>query len=56
MGGAVRSLEGEVRQEAERQLQQAAHQDGILKSSDQNARGTITSILQGLGFERVQTQ
>ena len=47
------NLESEVRQEAERQLQQAALQDGILPAADQNARNTITSMLQGLGFAQV---
>ena len=32
------NLESEVRQEAERQLQQAAQQDGILKTADDKAR------------------
>ncbi len=48
------NLEGEVRQEAERQLQSAALQDGILKTADQNARQTVTSLLTGLGFESVE--
>ena len=48
------NLESEVRQEAERQLQQAALQDGVLKAAGQNARETLTSILRGLGFERVE--
>src|SRR3954452_750256 len=48
------NLESEVRQEAERQLQQAALQDGILQAADQNARNTITSMLQGLGFAQVE--
>jgi Protein of unknown function (DUF4230) len=48
------NLESEVRQEAERQLQQAALQDGVLKTADENARGTVTSILRGLGFESVE--
>ncbi len=48
------NLESEVRQEAERQLQMAALQDGILKAADQNARNTITSLLQGLGFDQVE--
>jgi hypothetical protein len=47
------NLETEVRQEAERQLQQAAMADGILRTAQQNATATITSLLQGLGFERV---
>jgi hypothetical protein len=49
------NLEGEVRQEAERQLQAAALQDGILKTADQNARQTITSLMTGLGFSHVET-
>jgi uncharacterized protein DUF4230 len=48
------NLEGDVRQEAERQLQAAALQDGILKSADQNARQTVTSLLMGFGFTNVQ--
>jgi hypothetical protein len=48
------NLEGEVRAEAERQLQAAALQDGILKSADQNARQTITSLMTGLGFSQVE--
>jgi hypothetical protein len=48
------NLESEVRQEAERQLQQAAQQDGILKTADDNARSALITILKGLGFERVE--
>jgi hypothetical protein len=48
------NLESEVRQEAERQLQQAALQDGILQAAEQNARNTLTSMLQGLGFVQVE--
>jgi len=48
------NLESEVRQEGERQLQQAALQDGILKSADQNARNTISSMLKGFGFSQVE--
>lgn len=47
-------LESEVRLEGERQLQQAALQDGILKSADRNARNTISSMLKGLGFGQVE--
>jgi hypothetical protein len=50
------NLESEVRQEAERQLQQSAVVDGILKSADQNARNTISSMLAGLGFTQVTLQ
>ena len=48
------NLESEVREEGERQLQQAALQDGILKSADQNARNTISSMLKGFGFSQVE--
>jgi hypothetical protein len=48
------NLEGEVREEAERQLQQAALQDGVLKTADQNARTTLSRMLTGLGFEQVE--
>lgn len=48
------NLETEVRREAERQLQQAALLDGILKTANTNARTTLTSLLQGLGFEHVE--
>jgi hypothetical protein len=47
------NLESEVRQEAERQLQEAAMQGEILKTADGNARTTISSLLQGLGFKKV---
>lgn len=48
------NLETEVRQEAERQLLNEALQDGILITARQNARTTITSLLLGLGFEKVE--
>jgi hypothetical protein len=47
------NLETQVRQEAERQLQEAAMADGILKSAQQNAASTLSSLLQGLGFEKI---
>lgn len=47
------NLETQVRQEAERQLQEAALADGILRTAQQNAASTIASLLQGLGFEKV---
>ncbi len=46
-------LETQVRQEAERQLLQAALADGVLKNAQQNATSTLTSLLQGLGFEKM---
>src|ERR1700736_5943202 len=47
------NLETQVRQEAERQLQEAALVDGILRTAQQNAASTINSLLQGLGFEKI---
>jgi len=47
------NLETQVRQEAERQLQEAALADGILRTAQQNAALTISSLLQGLGFEKI---
>ena len=47
------NLESEVREEAERQLQQAALQDGILKTAAANARSTISGMLKGFGFHEV---
>ena len=46
-------LESDVRREAERQMTQAALDGGILKTAAANARNTLTSLLQGLGFEAV---
>ncbi len=48
------NLESQVRQEAERQLLEAALQDGILNTAKQNARSTLTGMLTGLGFEKVE--
>ena len=48
------NLQTEVRQEAERELQAAALADGILQTAQQNAASTITSLLQGLGFEKIE--
>lgn len=50
------NLESEVREEAERQLQQAALQDGILKIAADNARSTISGMLKGFGFVEVDTR
>jgi len=47
------NLESEVREEAERQLLQAALQDGILKTAADNARSTISGMLKGFGFREV---
>jgi len=48
------NLETQVRQEAERQLLEAAMAEGILHTAQQNGMATLTSLLQGLGFERVE--
>jgi len=48
------NLETEVRREAESQLLEEALQDGILSTARQNARTTITTLLVGLGFEKVE--
>jgi hypothetical protein len=47
------NLESEVRQEAERQLQEAALQGNILKTADDNARSTLSALLRSLGFTTV---
>ncbi len=47
------NLETQVRAKAQDQLQQAALSDGILDAARKNARATVTTVLQGLGFERV---
>jgi hypothetical protein len=50
------NLETQVRQEAEREIQDAAIADGVLKTAQQNARTTLTSMLRGLGFTDVQVE
>jgi len=50
------NLETQVRQEGERQLQEAALAEGILRSAQQNAAATVTSLLQGLGFEKIEIE
>jgi hypothetical protein len=48
------NLESQVRAEAEKQLLQSALADGILQKAQENARSTITSLMQGMGFVEVQ--
>ncbi len=50
------NLESEVRREAERQIHQAALDGGILQTAAVNARSTLTTFLQGLGFDRVEVR
>ena len=45
------NLESDIRREAERQVRQAALDNGILRVAAANARTTMTSFLRGLGFE-----
>ncbi len=47
-------LETQVRQEAEGELLEEASKGGILKSAHDNARNTLTTLLLGLGFEKVE--
>jgi hypothetical protein len=51
---ADQNLESETRARAEQQLQQAALQDGILDAAAKNARATVTTLLYGLGFQKVE--
>jgi Protein of unknown function (DUF4230) len=48
------NLETQVRQEAEGELLQEAALGGIMNSARDNARATVTSLLQGLGFEKIE--
>ena len=47
------NLESQVRQEAEGELLQEAAMGGILNNARDNARVTVTTLLLGLGFEKV---
>lgn len=48
------NLETEVRRAAERQLREAAMEEGVLKIADKNAQVTLTRLLEGLGFQQVK--
>lgn len=48
------NLESQVRQEAESDLRRSALADGILQKARENARATIMSLVQGMGFEQVE--
>jgi hypothetical protein len=50
------NLEGEVREEAVRQLRAAALDDGILKTAAINAHQPLNSLLAGLGFSDIEIQ
>ena len=47
------NLESEVRAQAQQQLLQAALADGALNKARQNARTAVTTLLLGLGFQKV---
>jgi hypothetical protein len=49
-------LESQVRDEAERELRRSALADGILQKAQENSRSTLTSLVQGMGFEDVQVE
>lgn len=48
------NLESQVRQDAEADLRRSALADGILQKAQENARSTITSLMQGMGFTAVE--
>jgi hypothetical protein len=48
------NLESETRAKAEQQLQQTALTDGILDAATKNARAAVTTLLYGLGFQKVE--
>jgi hypothetical protein len=48
------NLESDVRKEAERQIRQAALDGGILTAAAANSQATLTTFLQGLGFDHVE--
>lgn len=50
------NLEGEVRQTAEQQIAQAALDDHILDKARQNARASVSALLYGLGFHKVDVE
>ncbi len=50
------NLESEVRQTAEKDIQEAAISDGILNIAAQNARTTLSTLAQPLGFDRIEFQ
>jgi hypothetical protein len=50
------NLESQVRQEAEGELLQEAALGGIMTNARDNARATVTSLLLGMGFEKVDVE
>jgi len=50
------NLESETRVKAQEELQKAALEDGILDAASRNARSTVTAMLEGLGFQKVEVR
>jgi Protein of unknown function (DUF4230) len=50
------NLESETRAKAQTELQKAALEDGILDAASKNARSTVTAMLEGLGFQKVEVR
>ena len=50
------NLESQVRLQAEGELLEEAGRSGILATARQNARTTLTSLLLGMGFEKVEVE
>ena len=50
------NLETQVRQQAEGELLEEASRAGILEKARENARATVTGLLSGLGFTKVEVE
>jgi hypothetical protein len=50
------NLESETRAKAQTELQKAALEDGILDAASKNARSTVTAMVEGLGFQKVEVR
>ena len=53
---ADKDLESETRARAQAELQKAALEDGILDAASKNARSTVTAMLEGFGFQKVEVR
>lgn len=53
---ADKDLESETRARAQAELQKAALEDGILDAASKNARSTVTAMLYGFGFQKVEVR
>jgi len=51
-----KDLESDTRAKAEQALLKAALEDGILDAASKNARSTVTAMLEGLGFQKVEVR